>query len=128
LRLEYPQAEIVEDDGQLQSWSKLLLRHLQGETSEINLPLDVKATAFQRRVWEELRKIPYGETKSYSEIARSIGQPKAVRAVANACGANPAAIVIPCHRVVRDNGESGGYKWGRDRKVRLLEQERKRKS
>jgi AraC family transcriptional regulator of adaptative response/methylated-DNA-[protein]-cysteine methyltransferase len=127
LRLEYPQAEIVEDDGRLQSWSKLLLRHLKGETIEINLPLDVKATAFQRRVWEELRKIPYGETKSYSEIARRIGQPKATRAVARACGANPAAVVIPCHRVISKNGEFGGYKWGRERKLHLLQQEKEKK-
>jgi len=83
----------------------------------------VRATAFQRRVWEALRKIPYGSTRSYAEIARGIGNPKATRAVARACATNPAAIVIPCHRVVREDGDLGGYRWGLDRKRALLQRE-----
>jgi O-6-methylguanine DNA methyltransferase len=86
--------------------------------------LDVQSTAFQWRVWEELRAIPYGSTRSYSEIAQRIGQPDASRAVAQACANNPVAIVIPCHRVVRANGNIGGYRWGAERKERLLAQER----
>jgi AraC family transcriptional regulator of adaptative response/methylated-DNA-[protein]-cysteine methyltransferase len=89
----------------------------------LDLPLDVRATAFQWRVWQELRKIPYGETRSYSQIAEALGQPKAVRAVANACAANPAAILIPCHRIVRENGDPGGYRWGAERKRTLLARE-----
>ena len=85
--------------------------------------MDVRATAFQRRVWEALRKIPYGSTRSYSEIARAMGNAKATRAVARACATNPVAIVIPCHRVVREDGDLGGYRWGVDRKSALLKQE-----
>ena len=93
-------------------------------TSRISIcPLDVQATAFQWRVWQELRKIPYGETRSYSQIAEAVGRPKAVRAVADACAANPAAIVIPCHRVVHENGDTGGYRWGAERKRTLLSRE-----
>ena len=87
------------------------------------MPLDVQATAFQRRVWEELQKIPYGQTRSYAEVARRIGRPQSTRAVAQACAANPAAVVIPCHRVVRTDGTLGGYRWGVERKRALLKQE-----
>src|SRR5207245_8769665 len=100
-----------------------LVDHLCGTRTVIDLPLDVQATAFQWRVWQELRKIPYGSTRTYAEIARALGKPNAVRAVANACAANPAAVVIPCHRIVRSNGESGGYRWGRERKRTLLARE-----
>jgi AraC family transcriptional regulator of adaptative response/methylated-DNA-[protein]-cysteine methyltransferase len=90
-----------------------------------DLPLDIRATAFQRRVWEALRAIPRGETRAYSEIAQAIGAPHAARAVARACATNPVAVVIPCHRVVPKDGETGGYRWGADRKKRLLEAEAK---
>src|SRR5206468_7076539 len=87
------------------------------------LPLDIQATAFQRRVWEYLKAIPYGSTRSYSQVARDIGEPKATRAVARACATNPVALAIPCHRVVRENGDLGGYRWGLERKKALLEKE-----
>jgi AraC family transcriptional regulator of adaptative response/methylated-DNA-[protein]-cysteine methyltransferase len=88
------------------------------------LPVDVQATAFQRRVWEELQRIPYGATRSYSEVARSIGQPTAMRAVARACATNPVCVLIPCHRVVRENGKLAGYRWGIGRKRELIEAEK----
>ena len=87
------------------------------------LPLDIQATTFQRRVWEHLQTIPFGQTQSYSEVAQRIGQPKATRAVARACASNPVAIAIPCHRVVRNDGEPGGYRWGMDRKEAILKSE-----
>lgn len=123
LRAEYPEAAIQRDGGQLGLWVSALVSHLCGSRPQLDLPLDVRATAFQWRVWQELRKIPYGETRSYSQIAKALGRPKAVRAVANACAANPAALVIPCHRVVRDTGEPGGYRWGLERKRALLTRE-----
>jgi AraC family transcriptional regulator of adaptative response/methylated-DNA-[protein]-cysteine methyltransferase len=89
------------------------------------LPLDVSGTAFQYQVWQVLQKIPYGQTRSYSQVAEAIGNPKAVRAVATACASNPVALAIPCHRVVRSNGELSGYRWGVEKKQKLLEQERK---
>jgi AraC family transcriptional regulator of adaptative response/methylated-DNA-[protein]-cysteine methyltransferase len=88
-----------------------------------NLPIDVRGTEFQERVWRELRAIPYGSTRSYSEVARAIGHPSAVRAVAHACGLNHVALVIPCHRVVREDGSLGGYKWGIERKEAILARE-----
>ena len=93
-----------------------------GKTSE-TLPLDIQATAFQRRVWTALQRIPFGETRSYSEVAKAIGKPTAARAVARACATNPVAVAIPCHRVVRESGEMGGYRWGIERKEALLEME-----
>ncbi len=122
LRGEYSAATIQRDDAEL-SEVNALLRHLNGQQPDLDLPLDVRATAFQWRVWQELRAIPYGSTRSYSEIAQAIGQPQARRAVARACATNPAAIVIPCHRVVRGDGDPGGYRWGIERKRRLLAQE-----
>jgi AraC family transcriptional regulator, regulatory protein of adaptative response / methylated-DNA-[protein]-cysteine methyltransferase len=124
LRAEYPEAAIQRDGGHLGLWVSKLVSHLCGNEPRLDLPLDVRATAFQWRVWQELRKIPYGERRSYSQIAASMGRPKAVRAVANACAANPAALVIPCHRVVRDTGDTGGYRWGAERKRALLSRER----
>jgi AraC family transcriptional regulator of adaptative response/methylated-DNA-[protein]-cysteine methyltransferase len=91
----------------------------------LDLPTDVVATAFQRRVWEALKSIPLGATRTYAEVARSIGQPKAIRAVARACATNPAAIVVPCHRVVRSDGTLAGYRWGVERKKSLLDGERR---
>jgi AraC family transcriptional regulator of adaptative response/methylated-DNA-[protein]-cysteine methyltransferase len=124
LRAEFPQAEIALDEKRLQAQVRALLAHLAGQEPHPDLPLDVQGTAFQKRVWEELRRIPYGQTASYGEIARRIGRPSATRAVARACATNPAALVTPCHRVVRESGELGGYRWGVERKRRLLEKEK----
>ena len=120
---EYPAATIQRDDTALGAWAAALLRHLRGEQPHLDLPLDVQATAFQWRVWETLRAIPYGETLAYGEVARRIGQPTAARAVAAACATNPVAVVIPCHRVVGAHGALGGYRWGVARKRLLLAQE-----
>lgn len=122
---EYPMADIRRnaDGTPLHNWVDMLVRHLNRQQPHLDLPLDVQATAFQWRVWQALKAIPYGETRSYSQIAQSIGQPTAARAVANACATNPVAIAIPCHRVVRENGNMGGYRWGESRKQQLLELE-----
>jgi AraC family transcriptional regulator of adaptative response/methylated-DNA-[protein]-cysteine methyltransferase len=125
LRAEFPAAEIRRDQGMLATSVGAILRYLKGERA-LDLPLDVRATAFQRRVWEALRRIPYGSTRSYAQVARAIGHPTATRAVARACATNPAALVIPCHRVVRSDGGLGGYRWGIERKRALLERERER--
>ena len=102
-----------------------VVAHLDNPQQAVNLPLDIRGTAFQQRVWQALRQIPAGETRSYSEVAHSIGQPRAVRAVAGACAANKLAIVIPCHRVVREGGALSGYRWGSERKALLLAREAK---
>jgi len=125
LRHEYPNAEINRDQNGMGIWVRAILKHLRGLEPRLDLPVDVQATAFQRRVWEELRAIPYGSTRSYSEIARAIGRSKANRAVARACATNPVSVVIPCHRVVRKDGNLGGYRWGLNRKEALIEHERK---
>ncbi len=125
LRKEYPHAEIQCASRDHSKWVRAIVRHLAGSNPQLDLPTDVVATAFQRRVWEALRAIPLGETRTYSEVARAIGQPSAIRAVARACATNPAAIVVPCHRVVRTDGTLGGYRWGLDRKQSLIEQERR---
>jgi AraC family transcriptional regulator of adaptative response/methylated-DNA-[protein]-cysteine methyltransferase len=127
LQKEYPKAEIFEDDGTLVGAVKQVLEYLDGNEPRLDFPLDVRATAFQYRVWEELQKIPYGVTQSYSDIARMIGRPKAARAVARACATNPVALVIPCHRVIGRTGELTGYRWGKQRKFALLAQEKKRR-
>ena len=124
LAAEFPAAELRRDRGALAAAVGVLLRYLDGRAEPLDLPLDVRATAFQRRVWEALRRIPYGATRSFAETARAIGKPSATRAVARACATNPAALVIPCHRVVRADGGLGGYRWGVARKRALLEQER----
>ncbi len=123
LRQEYPAAEIAPATTGLEPWVAALLRHLQGHPLASDLPLDVQATAFQGRVWEALRTIPYGSTRSYSEVAGALGQPTAARAVAGACAHNPVSLIIPCHRVVAAGGGLGGYRWGVERKRALLEQE-----
>jgi AraC family transcriptional regulator, regulatory protein of adaptative response / methylated-DNA-[protein]-cysteine methyltransferase len=123
LRKEYPRAEIQRDRNGLQGWVGKILEHLRGREPNLDLPTDVQATAFQRRVWEELRKIPYGTTRTYSQVARAIGKPKAIRAVARACATNPVSVVVPCHRVVREDGNLAGYRWGLDRKLALLQHE-----
>ncbi len=120
---EFPAAEIRRDDTVLGEWVAAIMRHLQGEQSQLDLPLDVRATIFQRRVWEALRTIPYGSTRSYAEVAQAMGEPKATRAVARACASNPVALVVPCHRVVKSDGSIGGYKWGAWRKEALLHNE-----
>jgi len=119
LGLEYPKAEIIRSDRKLGAQVKALRAIIHGE-NKTPLPLDIQATAFQRRVWEELQAIPRGATKSYGKIAADIGHPKAARAVARACATNPVAVAIPCHRVVREDGAMGGYRWGVDRKQKLL--------
>jgi AraC family transcriptional regulator of adaptative response/methylated-DNA-[protein]-cysteine methyltransferase len=124
LAAEYPAARVSRDDARLGAAVGALLRHLAGSHPNIELPLDLHATAFQKRVWEELRRIPYGATRSYGEIAEAIGQPTATRAVARACATNPVALVTPCHRVVRSGGAPGGYRWGVHRKEELLKRER----
>jgi AraC family transcriptional regulator of adaptative response/methylated-DNA-[protein]-cysteine methyltransferase len=120
---EFSQAELREAD--LPELKKKILGFIEGETTLARLPLDVRGTVFQRRVWDELRRIPRGETRTYREIARAIGAPDAVRAVGSACGANPVALVVPCHRAVRTDGGLGGYAWGLARKKRLLALEKK---
>jgi AraC family transcriptional regulator, regulatory protein of adaptative response / methylated-DNA-[protein]-cysteine methyltransferase len=125
LKAEYAAAEIRRDDAALGRWVSAILAYLDGSLPDLALPLDLQATAFQWRVWRELQKIPYGETASYGAIARRIGAPGAARAVARACAENRAALVIPCHRVVRENGAAGGYRWGAERKEKLLAAEKK---
>lgn len=124
LHQEYPSAEIHRDGNRLRPWLEEVVHYLAGEQPDLDLPIDIRATAFQWRVWEQLRTIPSGQTRSYSAIACAIGQPQARRAVAQACKQNPVPLVIPCHRVVNANGDPGGYRWGAERKRRLLEQER----
>ena len=124
---EYPNAAIDSKDTAispaLNLWLQKVLDSLNGESRLIELPMDVRATAFQRRVWEELRRIPFGSTRSYQEIASAIGKPNAVRAVASACASNRLALVIPCHRVIREDKSLGGYRWGLERKKKLLHKE-----
>ena len=124
LREEYPRAEITAAANSLERWVKEVLHRIEGQPPHFELPLDLQATAFQRRVWQELQRIPRGRTRTYSQVARSLGQPKAVRAVARACATNPVSIVVPCHRVVRQDGALAGYRWGLSRKEQLLASER----
>jgi len=127
LRREFPAAEeIRREDAALGAAVAALLRYIAGEEPHVDLPLDIRATAFQRRVWEELRRIPHGETRTYSEIARALGDPKARRAVGRACATNPVPLVVPCHRALRQDGALGGYRWGVERKRALIDQEAKR--
>ena len=123
LREEYHAADVQRDDTVLGEWVEAILAHLAGRQPHLDLPIDVRATAFQWRVWEALRAIPYGSTRSYLQVATAIGQPSAVRAVARACATNPVALVVPCHRVIKEDGGLGGYRWGMERKQALLEAE-----
>jgi AraC family transcriptional regulator of adaptative response/methylated-DNA-[protein]-cysteine methyltransferase len=123
LKREFPFAVRKADEGGLQSWAEALLQQMRGQELDSALPLDIRATAFQRRVWTYLQSIPFGATKSYSEVAKAIGKPRACRAVARACATNPVAVAIPCHRVVREDGSMGGYRWGMSRKKALLAME-----
>jgi AraC family transcriptional regulator of adaptative response/methylated-DNA-[protein]-cysteine methyltransferase len=124
LRREFPFAARKEDEGGLHSWASALLKHMAGKNLDASLPLDIRATAFQRQVWTYLQSIPFGQTKSYSDVAQAIGRPSACRAVARACATNPVAVEIPCHRVVREDGTMGGYRWGLERKKALLHMEK----
>jgi AraC family transcriptional regulator, regulatory protein of adaptative response / methylated-DNA-[protein]-cysteine methyltransferase len=124
LRTEYPAAEIVPAADSFHRWVREIVERIDGKQPRVEVPLDLQATAFQRRVWQELQRIPRGRTRTYSQVARSLGQPKAMRAVARACARNPVSIVVPCHRVIREDGTLAGYRWGLSRKERLLAQER----
>lgn len=126
LHAEFPKAEVNRDNKSLKPWMDELARHFAGEQPHLDLPLDVRATAFQRRVWDALLAIPYGETRSYKEVAEAIGEPRAVRAVARACATNPVAVVVPCHRVIGTDGKLHGYAGGLHRKKKLLEAEAKK--
>jgi len=124
---EYPRAHIErmcsENEKQLSHWLTLLNLYIEGTGIDFDIPLDVRGTAFQKKVWDFLRRIPYGKVMSYGEIAKSIGSPNAFRAVANACAANNVALVIPCHRVIRGDGGIGGYRWGEKRKRIIIDLE-----
>jgi AraC family transcriptional regulator of adaptative response/methylated-DNA-[protein]-cysteine methyltransferase len=122
LKAEFSMAQIERDDSGLQAEMEVVHRLASGRLAQ-GMPLDVLGTAFQRKVWAELQSIGRGERRTYSEVARAIGEPAAVRAVANACASNPVAMVVPCHRVVRSDGAMGGYRWGETRKRRLLDAE-----
>lgn len=125
LRRDLPQAQIARDKRALAGTVAAVLARLDGRAESHALPLDVRATAFQWRVWRALSDIPFGETRTYAEIARAIGQPKAARAVGRACGSNQVAVVIPCHRAIAADGGLSGYRWGRKRKQSLLTREAK---
>ncbi len=120
LRREYPAAEIARDDRKTKQFAAAVLRAMRDGDAQAALPVDVRATAFQARVWQALREIPRGATRSYAEVARSLGQPSTAPAVARACATNPVPIVVPCHRVVRGDGTLAGYRWGIERKRALL--------
>ena len=126
LRGEYPAATVRRNDRILSTQVRRLLEHLRGESPHVELPLDVRATAFQWRVWRQLQAIPYGETRTYRDVAAAIGKPTATRAVARACATNPVALLIPCHRVIGTDGSLRGYRWGVERKEKLLAQERRK--
>ena len=123
LRAELPRARLERADEELAEAAGVVSELAEGGPADVHLPLDVRATAFQARVWEALRQIPHGHTRSYAGVAAALGTPSATRAVANACGANPVALVIPCHRVVRSDGTLGGYRWGIEIKAALLRRE-----
>jgi AraC family transcriptional regulator of adaptative response/methylated-DNA-[protein]-cysteine methyltransferase len=124
LKREFPFAARKHDQESMQAWTRTLLSQITGHKLNRALPLDIQATAFQRRVWNHLQSLPFGTTQSYREVAKAIGRPTAARAVARACATNPVAVAIPCHRVVREDGEMGGYRWGVERKKALLQLER----
>lgn len=126
LREEFREAGLVEDAKGMKDLQAKVQAFIAGDQDLARVPLDVRGTVFQRKVWEELLRIPAGETRTYQEIARAIGAPAAVRAVGSACGANPVALLVPCHRAVRTDGGLGGYAWGLGRKKRLLEIERRK--
>ncbi len=124
LRREFPSASLEADSGSLADWTTGLAAYLDGRATRLDLPLDIQATAFQREVWSYLQTIPYGETRSYADVASALGRPGSARAVARACATNPVALAVPCHRVVASGGGLQGYRWGVDRKRALLARER----
>jgi AraC family transcriptional regulator, regulatory protein of adaptative response / methylated-DNA-[protein]-cysteine methyltransferase len=126
LRSEFSAADVARDDDALAPVVAEVLRRIDGQVPAVELPVDVRGTAFQQRVWQELRRIPRGETRSYGEVAEAVGVPGGARAVGQACGSNPVAIVVPCHRVVQASGALGGYAWGLDVKRHLLDREQGR--
>jgi AraC family transcriptional regulator, regulatory protein of adaptative response / methylated-DNA-[protein]-cysteine methyltransferase len=125
LREEYPRAELAAANETYGRWVQEIVGRIEGRQPRVEVPLDLQATAFQRRVWQELQKIPRGATRTYSQVAKAVGSPRAVRAVARACARNPVSIVVPCHRVIREDGKLAGYRWGVGRKEELLAQERR---
>src|SRR5262249_48955085 len=124
LRQEYPRAEIIPEKGAFSEWVEEIVGRVEGNAPRRELPLDLQATAFQRRVWQELQRIPRGSTRTYAQVAKAVGKPGAIRAVARACATNPVSVVVPCHRVVRSDGNLAGYRWGISRKQTLLNRER----
>ena len=124
LQDRFPRASLVGGDGAFERLVARVVGFVEAPRLGLELPLDVRGTAFQKRVWQALSRIPSGRTVSYAELARRVGAPKAVRAVAGACAANPIAVAIPCHRVVRSDGSISGYRWGVERKRALIERER----
>src|SRR5207245_3148807 len=122
LRVEYPRVEIVLATDSFQRWVREIVQRIEGNQPRMELPLDLQATAFQRRVWQELQRIPRGRTRTYSQVAWSLGQPKAVRAVARACATNPVSIVVPCHRVISVGGTMAVYRWGLSSTADVLSQ------
>jgi AraC family transcriptional regulator of adaptative response/methylated-DNA-[protein]-cysteine methyltransferase len=123
LQDQFPKANLIGDDGDYEDMVAKIIGLIETPSVGLDLPLDIRGTAFQQRVWKALQQIPVGTTASYADIAKSIGMPKAVRAVAQACGANSLAVAIPCHRVIRNDGELSGYRWGVERKRTLLDRE-----
>lgn len=124
LHRRFPRARIAADGGDFKTWLEKVLRYVENPAGRLDLPLDIRGTVFQRKVWAALREIPSGATRTYSQVAEAIGSPRAVRAVANACADNNLAVAVPCHRVVRTDGGLGGYRWGLKRKQALLEKEK----
>jgi AraC family transcriptional regulator of adaptative response/methylated-DNA-[protein]-cysteine methyltransferase len=123
LHQEYPRARIRPSPGEHEKWIREIVKRVEGDAPSLELPLDIQATAFQRRVWQELQKIPLGATRTYKQVAQALGKPRSVRAVARACATNPVSVVVPCHRVIRTDGQLAGYRWGLPRKEKLLERE-----
>lgn len=121
----FPKAELIGGDAEFEALVSSVCSYVETPRGALELPLDVRGTVFQQRVWSALRQIPAGKTVSYADIAKVIGQPSASRAVARACATNPIAVAIPCHRVVRKDGQVSGYRWGRRRKETLLSREAK---
>jgi AraC family transcriptional regulator of adaptative response/methylated-DNA-[protein]-cysteine methyltransferase len=123
LRANFPNANIEKAGPEFDAWASAVVDYIDRPGTAPDLPLDIRGTAFQQRVWLALREIPIGSTKSYAQLAARAGNPSAVRAVGTACGANPVAVLIPCHRAVRSDGALSGYRWGLERKQALLKNE-----
>jgi AraC family transcriptional regulator of adaptative response/methylated-DNA-[protein]-cysteine methyltransferase len=123
LQASFPKARVIGGDTAFEAWIAKVVGFVEAPALGLDLPLDVRGTAFQQRVWQALRAIPSGSTATYAEIAERIGRPAAARAVARACASNPLVVAIPCHRVVRTNGALAGYRWGIVRKRDLIERE-----